>query len=62
MLLVLTGQLTFGSLDIEEQVLHRACDQIVHCIYTLKCYNVRYGVMTTKTFTKLPNLIRSPRN
>ena len=60
MLLVLTGQLTFGSLDdacTKEQVLHRVCDQIAHCIYTLKCYNVQYGVMTTKTFTKLPNLI-----
>ena len=60
MLLVLTGQLTFGSLDdacAKEPVLHRACDQIAHCIYTLKCYNVQYGVMTTKTFTKLPNLI-----
>ena len=33
MLLVLTGQLTFGSLDdgcTKEQVLHRACDQIAH--------------------------------
>ena len=33
MLLVLTGQLTFGSLDdacMKEQVLHRACDQIAH--------------------------------
>ena len=62
MLLVLTGQLTFGSLDdvcTKEQVLHRACDQIAHCIslYRLKCYNVQYGVMTTKTFTKLLNLI-----
>ena len=60
MLLVLTGQLAFGSLDdtcMKEQVLHRACDQIAHCIYTLKCYNVQYGAMTTKTFTKLPNLI-----
>ena len=60
MLLVLTGQLTFGSLDdacMKEQVLHQACDRIAHRIYTLKCYNVQYGVMTTKTFTKLPNLI-----
>ena len=60
MLLVLTGQLTFGSLDdacTKEQVLHRACIQITHFIYTLKCNNVQYGVMTTKTFTKLPNLI-----
>ena len=32
---VLTGQLTFGSLDdayTKEQVLHQACDQIAHCI------------------------------
>ena len=51
---VFTGQLTFGSLDdayTKEQVLHQACDQIAHCIYTLKCYNVQYGVMTNKTFT-----------
>ena len=40
MLLVLTGQLTFGSLDDackKEQVLHRACDQIAHCICKLQC-------------------------
>ena len=33
MLFVLTGQLTFGSLDdacTNEQVLHRACNQITH--------------------------------
>ena len=32
MLLVLTGQLTFGSLDdacMKEQVLHRACNQYI---------------------------------
>ena len=60
MLLVLTGQLTFDSLGdacTKEQVLHRACDQIVHCIYKLKCYSIQYGAMTTETFTKLPNLI-----
>ena len=49
MLLVLTGQLTFGStLDdacTKEQVSHHACDQIAHCIYTLKCYNIQYDVM-----------------
>ena len=57
MLLVLTGQLTLNSLDdacMKEQVLYRACDQIVHCTYTLKCYNIQYGIMTTKTLTKLP--------
>ena len=34
MLLVLTGQLTFGSLDdacTKEQVLPQACNQIAHC-------------------------------
>ena len=54
MLLVLTRQLTFGSLDdacTKEQVLHQACDQIAHCIYILKCCNVQYAVMTNKTFT-----------
>ena len=53
MLLVLTGQLTFGSLDdacTKEQVLHQACNQIV---ISLKCYSVQYGAMTTKTSTKL---------
>ena len=39
MLLVLTGQLTFGcTLDdacTKEQVLHRVCDQIAYCIFTL---------------------------
>ena len=56
MLLVLTGQLTFGSLDYactKEQVLHQACDQIAHCIYTLKCYSVQYDAMTTYQTTKL---------
>ena len=58
MLLVLTGQLTSGSLDdacTKEQVLHRVCNQIAHCIYTFKCYNVQYGAMTTTTFSKLLN-------
>ena len=32
----------------------QACDQIAHCIYTLKCYNVQYGVLTTKSFTEVP--------
>ena len=53
MLFVLTGQLTFGSLDdacTKEQVLHQACNQIV---ISLKCYSVQYGAMTTKTSTKL---------
>ena len=43
MLLVLTGQLTFGSVDdacTKEQVLYRACNQIAHCIYTLKWYSM----------------------
>ena len=51
MLLVLTGQMTFGRVDActKEQVLHRLCDYCIYIyIYTLKCYNVHYGVMITE--------------
>ena len=57
MLFVLTGQLTFGSLDdacTKNKCFDQACNQIAHCIYTLKCYIVQYGALTTKTFTELP--------
>ena len=56
MLLVLTGQLTFGSLDdacTKEQVLHRTCDQIAHCIYTLKVAQYPGFLRSTNLESKL---------
>ena len=52
MLLVLTGQLTFGSLD-------DACKKEQGSDCSLYMHTTMYsvGVMTTKTFTKLPNFI-----
>ena len=40
--------ITTVNLSFISKHCHRACDQIAHCIYTLK-----HGVVTTKTFTRL---------
>ena len=58
MLFVLTGQLTFGSLDdacTKEQVFRPSMqsDSSLY-IYTEVLQRTVYGVLTTKTFTKLP--------
>ena len=63
MLLVLTGQLTFGSLDDackkEKYCTEHAIRLLTNMIIILKCYNVQYvrcGVTTTNTY-QTTNLI-----
>ena len=65
MLLVLTGQLTFCSLDnvyTKEKCYTEHMIRLLTSTHTLKCYNVQYakyrhGMMTTKNIYQITNLI-----